>query len=82
MAIGTLKNNSNVDINITLNWNTGGWKNDVIKSGEVVEIECGDNIATICHRSDGGTYSECPIGSRTFRAGDYYILLKNGQYGN
>ena len=82
MAIGTLKNNSDVDINITIIWSNGGHKNDVIKPGEEVEIQCGDDIATLCHRSDGGTYGECPINSRTFQADDYYILLENGQYGN
>lgn len=82
MATGTLKNKSNVDINVSLNWETGGLKNDVIKPDEEVEIECADDIAILCHRSDGGTYGICPNGSRTFQAGDYYILLENGQYEN
>ncbi|OJX33639.1 MAG: hypothetical protein BGO86_15925 [Chryseobacterium sp. 36-9] len=80
MATGTLKNNSNVDINISLNWSNGGLKNDVLKPDEEVEIECGEDTAILCHRSDGGTYGICPLGSRTFQAGDYYILLANGQY--
>ncbi|QFG52719.1 hypothetical protein [Chryseobacterium sp.] len=82
MATGTLKNNSNVDISISINWSTGGIKNDIIKPAEEIEIECGDDIAILCHRSDGGTYGICPTDSRTFQAGDYYKLLEDGEYEN
>jgi len=80
MGIAILKNKSNVDITYTLNWESGLLQNDVIKPNEVVEINCGDEKATICHRSDGGAYGICPVNSRNIESGDKYFLLENGEY--
>lgn len=82
MGMATLKNKASVDITYTLNWESGLSENDVIKPNEEVEINCGDQKAVICHRSDGGVYGDCPINSRTIKEDDSYSLLENGEYEN
>ena len=82
MGLAILKNVSNVDVTYTLEWESGLSENDVIKPNEKVEINCGDQKAIICHRSDGGIYGVCPIDSRTLESDDEYFLLENGEYQN
>jgi hypothetical protein len=51
-----------------------------LKASEEIEINCGDDSAVICHRSDGGIYGICPIDSRTIQSDDYFVLLEDGEY--
>lgn len=82
MGLGKLKNNSTVMITYTLEWENGLTENDVLQPKEEVEINCGDEKAKLCHRSDGGIYGACPANSKTFEAEDYYLLLEDGEYEN
>ncbi len=67
-------------INLTLEWDSGAITFTEIFPGDVAEITFDRHTAIICHRSDGGSYTTCPIKNVTAKAGDYFQLIEDGGY--
>ena len=76
------ENNTDKDINLHIDWDDGAASyNTTVKPAEVA-IVTGFNGRTgrVCHRSDGGNYTNCPHGSPVAKEGDYFVLEENGGF--
>lgn len=77
-------NPTDFSISLHIDWigTPSSFKNTVIPPDTTIEIEFGPQSGRICHRSDGGTYSVCPANSPVARAGDFYTLEQDGNFGS
>jgi hypothetical protein len=75
------ENNTDKRINLHLDWDSGGSFNTTIQPGEVAQVTgFNGRTAVVCHRSDGGSYTNCPAGSPTAKPGDYFPLEEDGGF--
>jgi hypothetical protein len=76
------ENNTDKNINLHLDWDNGSASfNTTIKAGEVASVSgFNGGTARICHRSDGGMYTNCPANSPVAKAGDYFFLEEGGGF--
>lgn len=76
------ENNTDKDINLHIDWDVDSSSfNTTVRPGEVAQVS-GFNGRTgrVCHRSDGGSYTNCPPGSPVVREGDYFFLEEDGGF--
>ena len=76
------ENNTNKRINLHLDWdNSVASFNTTVQPGEIAQVTgFNGGTARVCHRSDGGTYTNCPANSPTARPGDYFGLEEDGGF--
>ena len=80
--IAEFENNTDKRINLHIDWDNGAASfNTTIQPGETVQVTgFNGRTGTICHRSDGGSYTNCPAGSPVGKPGDYFILEEDGGF--
>ena len=76
------ENRTDKKINLHIDWddNVASY-NTTIEPGQIAEV-AGFNGRSghVCHRSDGGSYTNCPDNSPIAKEGDYFMLEEDGGY--